>query len=91
MSNTQVETVSTGADKAKLAVSALLVVGGVVAFYLLAKQDLWVRVVALLAALAAAVAMFLTAEPGKQLIAFGARRCVRCARSSGRPATRPCR
>ena len=71
MSNTQVETVSTGADKAKLAVSALLVVGGVVAFYLLAKQDLWVRVVALLAALAAAVAMFLTAEPGKQLIAFG--------------------
>ena len=54
--NTQVETVSTGADKAKLAAAAVLVLGGVVAFYLLGKQDLWLRVVALLVLLAAAVA-----------------------------------
>ena len=69
--NTQVETVSTGADKAKLAGAAVLLVGAVVVFYLLAKQDLWLRVVALIVLLAAAVAVFFTSEPGKQLIAFG--------------------
>jgi preprotein translocase subunit SecE len=69
--NTQVETVSTGADKAKLAVSVLLVVGAVVAYYYLGKQDLWVRVVVLIGMLIAAVALFFTSESGKQLIAFG--------------------
>ena len=69
--NTQVETLSTGADKAKLAAVGVLVVAGVAAFYVLGKQDLWLRVVALLVLLAAAVAVFFTAEPGKQLIAFG--------------------
>jgi len=68
---TPVETVSTGADKAKLAAAALLLVGGVAAFYLLGKQDLWIRVLALLALLAAAVAVFFISEPGKQLIGFG--------------------
>ncbi len=69
--NTQVETVSTGADKAKLAAAGVLVVAAVAAFYLLGKQDMWVRVLALLVVLAAAVATFFTAEMGKQLIAFG--------------------
>ena len=69
--NTQVETVSTGADKAKLAAAGVLVIGGVAAFYLLGKQDLWLRVVVLLALLAAAIGTFFTAEAGKQLIAFG--------------------
>jgi preprotein translocase subunit SecE len=67
----QVETVSTGADKAKLAVAALLLVGGIVAFYVLGQQDLWMRVLALLLLLAGAVAMFFTSESGKELIAFG--------------------
>jgi preprotein translocase subunit SecE len=67
---TEVETVSTGADKAKLAVAVLLVIGAVAAFYLV-KGDAWMRWVALGALLAAAVATFFTAEPGKQLIAFG--------------------
>ncbi|MCR5884145.1 preprotein translocase subunit SecE [Rhizobacter sp. J219] len=71
MANPQIETVSTGADKAKLAVAGVLVVGAVAAFYLLSKQDMWVRVVALLVLLAMAVATFFTSEPGKQLIAFG--------------------
>ena len=66
-----VETISTGADKAKLAVAVLLVVGGVVAFYALGKQDLWLRVVALIVLFAAAVATFFTSEQGKQLIAYG--------------------
>jgi preprotein translocase subunit SecE len=67
----QVETVSTSADKAKLAGAALLLVGSIVAFYALGKQDLWVRIVALLVLLAASIALFFTAESGKQLIAFG--------------------
>ena len=66
-----VETISTGAAKAKLAAAGVLVVASVVAFYLLARQDLWVRVAALVVLLAAAVATFFTSEQGKQLIAFG--------------------
>jgi preprotein translocase subunit SecE len=69
--NPQVETVSSGADKAKLAAAALLVVGAVVAFYLLGQQSLWLRVVALIALIAAGVALFFTSEPGKELIGFG--------------------
>ena len=69
--NTSIETVSTGADKAKLAVAGVLVVGAVVVFYLLAKQDLWLRVLALLALLAGGVAVFFLSESGKQLIAYG--------------------
>ena len=67
----QVETVSTGADKAKLAVAGLLVVAAVVVFYFLGKQDLWMRVAALIVLLAAAVATFFTSEPGRQLTAYG--------------------
>ncbi len=66
-----VETVSTGADKAKLAGAVLLLLGSIVAFYYLGKQDLWLRVLALLGLLGAAVALFFTSESGKQLIAFG--------------------
>ena len=67
----EIETVSTGADKAKLAGAALLLVASIVAFYYLGKQDLWLRVLALLALVGAAVALFFTSESGKQLIAFG--------------------
>jgi len=69
--NPQVETVSSGADKAKLAAAVLLLVGGVAAFYVLGQQDLWLRVVALLALIAAAVGVFFTSESGKQLAGFG--------------------
>lgn len=67
----QVETVTTGADKAKLAVAGVLVVAAVVAFYALGKQDLWVRTAALIVVLAAAVGTFFTSENGRQLIAYG--------------------
>ena len=67
----EVETVSTAADKAKLAGAALLLLASIVAFYYLGKQDLWLRVLALLALLGAAVALFFISESGKQLTAFG--------------------
>ncbi len=66
-----VETVTTSADKAKLAAAALLVVGAIAVFYALGKQDLWLRVLALLLVMASGVALFFTSEPGKQLIGFG--------------------
>ena len=67
----QVQTVTTGADKAKLVAAAALLIGSVVAFYLLGQKDMWLRVVALLVGLIAAVGVFFTSESGKQLIAYG--------------------
>ncbi|MDE2095606.1 MAG: preprotein translocase subunit SecE [Burkholderiales bacterium] len=67
----QVETISTGVDKAKLATAAVLVVAAVVAYYALGRQDFWVRLAALIVLLAGAVALFFTSEQGKQLIAYG--------------------
>ena len=69
--NPQVETVSSGADKAKLAAAVLLVVGAVVAFYVLGQQSVWLRVAALVGLIIAGVAVFFTSEPGKALIGFG--------------------
>ena len=71
MATSQIETVSTGADKAKLAVAVLLAVGAIVAFYLLARQGTLVQWAALLVGLAAAVGAFASSENGRQLWAFG--------------------
>lgn len=71
MSNPQVETVTTGADKAKLAAAVVLLAGALVAFYALAKQGPIAQWAALLVLLAGSVAAFFTSESGKSLIAYG--------------------
>ncbi|MBX9816600.1 MAG: preprotein translocase subunit SecE [Burkholderiaceae bacterium] len=71
MATTQVQTVNTGADKAKLAVAALLVLGALTAFYLLGKQGALVQWVALFLGLGLAAGAFFASESGRQLIAFG--------------------
>ena len=71
MATSQIETVSTGADKAKLAAAVVLAVGAIVAFYLLSKQGGVVQWIALLVGLAAAVGVFASSENGEQLLAFG--------------------
>ena len=71
MATSQIETVSTGADKAKLALSVVLAVGAIVAFYLLARQGAIAQWAALLVGLAAAVGAFASSESGRQLWAFG--------------------
>jgi preprotein translocase subunit SecE len=71
MATNQVETVSSTADKVKLAVAVILAIAALAAFYLLGKQGAWVQWLALLAGLVASVVVFLTSESGKQLIAFG--------------------
>ena len=67
----QVETVSTSADKAKLAAAMALVIGALAAFYLLGKQGQIAQWGALVALLIAAVVVFMLSEPGKQFVAFG--------------------
>ena len=71
MATTQVQTVSTGAEKAKLAAAAVLALGSLIAFYMLAKQGPLVQWAVLLVVLTVAVGVFVTSEAGKQLLAFG--------------------
>lgn len=71
MAAEQIETVNTGADKAKLAVSVLLVIAGIVGFYMLAKQGSLAQWGALIAAVVVAVAVFVSSESGKEFVAFG--------------------
>jgi preprotein translocase subunit SecE len=71
MASSEVQTVHTGADKAKLALSVALVLGGFVAFYLLSTRGSLAQWGALVAALVAALVVFAVSESGRQLIAFG--------------------
>ena len=70
MATSQVETVSTGADKAKLAAVVALVLASVAGFYLLSKQGALVQWGVLLVGLVAAAGVFLVSEPGKQFTGF---------------------
>jgi preprotein translocase subunit SecE len=67
----QVQTVNTSADKAKLAVAAVMLIASLVAFYALSKQGPLVQWLGLLAGLAMAIVVFLMSETGKGLTAFG--------------------
>jgi preprotein translocase subunit SecE len=71
MASSQVETVSTNADKAKLGLAVALVLGSLVGFYMLAKQGQLVQWGALIAGLVVAVVVFVSSELGKQFVAFG--------------------
>ena len=71
MASSQVETVSTTADKAKLGLSAVLVIGSLIGFYVLAKQGQLAQWGALIAGLVVAVAVFMSSETGRQFLAFG--------------------
>jgi preprotein translocase subunit SecE len=71
MASSQVETVSTTADKAKIGFAVLLLLASFVSFYVLAKQGQLVQWSALLACLVAAVAVFMSSESGRQFLAFG--------------------
>jgi preprotein translocase subunit SecE len=71
MATSQVETVNTGADKAKLAAAVALVIAAVAGFYLLGRQGQIAQWGALLVGLAAAFVVFMTSESGKEFVAFG--------------------
>ena len=69
--STEVQTVTSGADKAKLGMAAFLVVAGLVGYYLLAKQGAWLQWAVMIGAVLAAVVLFFTSEQGKALAAYG--------------------
>jgi len=72
MASTQpVDTVNTTADRAKLAVAVALVLAALAAFYLLGKQGPVAQWGGLIAGMGAALVVFFTSEPGKELVAFG--------------------
>lgn len=70
MATSQVETVSTGADKAKLFAAVVLVLASVAGFYMLAKQGPLIQWSALLLGLVLAAVVFLISEHGRQFVAF---------------------
>ena len=70
MATSQVETVTTAADKAKIAVAALLAIGALAAFYLLAARGPLFQWGGLVIGLVAAVALFAVSGVGRELIGF---------------------
>lgn len=71
MATSEIETVGTGANKAKLAMASALVLAGFVAFYMLAAQGPWVQWAVLLLAVVGAVVLFALSDTGRQLQAYG--------------------
>ncbi|MBU6291244.1 MAG: preprotein translocase subunit SecE [Burkholderiaceae bacterium] len=76
MSNQSVQTVTTSADKAKLALAALALAAGVIGFYALAGQSGIIRAAALVGGLLLAVVFASTSQMGRDFIDF-ARESVR--------------
>lgn len=71
MASTQVETVTSGADKAKVGAAVALVIAALAGFYLLGRQGQLAQWGALIVGLLAAVAVFFTSLPGKEFVGFG--------------------
>lgn len=71
MAASQIETVGSGLEKAKLAASAMLVLAGLAGFYYASAQGVWVQWALLIVGLVLGVGVFLVSESGKQLIGFG--------------------
>ncbi len=69
--NSPAEAGGAGLDTAKLAAAALLLVGGIYAFYYFAAYSVLLRVVGLLAISGAAAAIALQTDPGRRLWQFG--------------------
>jgi preprotein translocase subunit SecE len=70
MSGSSVETVSSGLERLRLVLVAVLVVASVVGFYFLSRHGLWVQLLVLFGGLAAAVVTFLTSELGREFVAY---------------------
>jgi preprotein translocase subunit SecE len=58
------------ADKFKIAVAVLLVIAGIVGFYVLSSSPTVVRLASLLGGIAAGIAVAWFSEPGKRFFAF---------------------
>jgi len=70
MSNQNIETVSSGADRFKVALAVLAIFAGIVGYYMLAQQPAVVRLASILVGLIAGVAIGWFSGPGRRLFAF---------------------
>ena len=64
------ETTTTIADKAKIAAAAALLACGIAGYYWLAQSNMLLRVLAVVAGLAAGAAVSLTSGPGREFVVF---------------------
>ncbi len=68
--NTNIETLSSPADKAKIALAVAAVIAGLVGFYMLANQPMIARVGSVLGGLIVGVVIAWFSQPGQQFFAF---------------------
>ncbi len=71
MSNTNVETVTSTADRIKLALAVLVIIAGIVSFSVLSDQPAVVRVALFIVSLIVAAGIAWMSEPGRRTISFG--------------------
>ena len=70
MANPNVEVVTSGTDRAKVALAVVLLVAGIAGFYILSQQPMALRVGSILVGLAAAVAVGWFSAPGQRFFGF---------------------
>jgi preprotein translocase subunit SecE len=58
------------ADKAKITVTILLVIGGIAAYYVLSAQAAWIRWFAVLGGIVLGIAVFASSKPGRDFWQF---------------------
>ena len=68
--NAKTEVESSTMDTVKLAVSVLMLAGGIAVFYYLEEQALWVRILSLLVVVGVAVFVALQSVPGRNIWDF---------------------
>jgi len=76
------------ADIGKLLLALLVLVAGIIGFYYFAAASQALRVVGVMAAVVAAMAIATFTQPGRKLGLFSANHSSSCARSSGLHATK---
>jgi len=70
MSNQNIETVTSGADRFKVGLAVLAVTAGIVGYYMLGQQPLVLRLASILVGGAAGAAIAWTSGPGQRFFAF---------------------
>ena len=70
MANPNVETVTSGTDRAKIALALILVVAGIAGFYALSQQPMALRVGSIVVGLLAAAAVGWFSAPGQRFFEF---------------------